>query len=443
VQVTITTIYIAYAVLACLLFALLPLRTAILTSYLGGWLVLPVGMFPHPDGGFTIEVIGNAMPAATMLVNKGWIAPVVTLILAMMKGHRRFLAWRPGAYDLPLVLLCLWPLAAGALAAASSPAPLTASLYLFATWGAPWLLARVCFSDGAGRRELVRGLMVAGLAMIPFALVEAIGGPVLYAALYGAHPFATDGIERYIGYRPLLLFEDGNQYGIVIAMTALAGVAAWRQARDRATAASAAVLLGMALLSQSVGALALLALGLFLLLAPPKPALMRSALIGIGAALLLAAPVYLSGIVPVERLVRHTQLGQQLLAIVRATGRGSIAWRISQDQKVAPLIRRHPLVGSSRWDWWRSGQTRPWGLGLLLIGQFGMIAFALACLTLLLPVGPGVVRGLLPPVTRGLALIVLLSAVDALLNAFVCLPALAAAGAIVPARGRRAEDVPS
>lgn len=433
---TLTTIYIAYAVLACLMFAVLPLRTAILVSYLGGWLVLPVGIFPDPHGGFTIEVIGTAMPAATMLVNKGWIAPVVTLILAMMKGYRVFLAWRPSRYDLPLVLLCLWPLVAGALAAASSPSPLIASLYLLATWGAPWLLARVCFGDRAGQSALVRGLMVAGLVMVPFALVEAIRRPVLYAALYGAHPFATDGIERYVGYRPLLLFEDGNQYGIAIAMAALASVAAWRQERDRVTAIGAAVLIGMALLSQSIGALALLALGLFLLLAPPRPAHMRYALIGIGATLLIAAPVYMSGIVPVERLVRHTQPGQQLLAIVRATGRGSIAWRVSQDQKVAPLIRRHPLVGTSRWDWWRSGQTRPWGLGLLLVGQFGLIALALACLTLLLPAGPGVSRRSLPPATRGLALIALLSALDALLNAFVFLPALVAAGAIVPAHSR-------
>ena len=78
------------------------------------------------------------------------------------------------ASTMPLVLLCLWPLLAGALAAAPSPGPLTASLYLLATWGAPWLLARVFFGDGAGQRALVRGVMVMGLVMVPFALAEAI-----------------------------------------------------------------------------------------------------------------------------------------------------------------------------------------------------------------------------------------------------------------------------
>ncbi|MBI0477235.1 hypothetical protein D9601_17950 [Sphingomonas sp. MA1305] len=429
-------IYIAYAVLACILFCIMPVRAAIVATYVGGWLVLPVGSYAAYRSGFTIELIGTMLPAPAMLLNKSWVVAIVPLVLATIRAPRAWLAWRPGPIDLPVLIFCLWPLPAGIAAAAPSPAPIVACAYLMAIWAAPWLLARIYLDDAAGRIALAKALSFGALAIAPFALAEGIAGPFLYPLVYGPHPYIADGVDRYIGFRPLLMFEDGNQYGIFVALAALCAIALWRQGGNRVQAVHAVIVTGLAILSQSAGAILLMLAGAFVLLAPVRTRDLRRAAIAVAALCVIVAPLYVSGALPIERLVRHTAPGQKLLAVVRATGRGSIAWRVSQDQKVAGLIRQHPVVGTSRWDWWRPSQTRPWNLALLIVGQFGVIAFGLAAWIL----GYGSIRLLARRdrygiVEQGLALVTMLAALDALLNAFVFVPALLAAGAI--AAGRR------
>lgn len=422
-------ITLAYCVLAGLVYVLLPVRRAAVVSYLGGWLLLPVAAFPPGARGFTVDLIGGALPAPDMLVAKAWIAPVVTLALALVAAPRRVLALRPTPLDLSVALWCAWPLLLSPWVVEAAPRPMVASLYLAGSWGAPWLLGRLFLADGEGRRTLIDGLATAGLLMIPAALIEWIARPVFYPLLYGAHPFIDDGVRRYVGFRPLLLLEDGNQYGMTIAMAALAGIAARRWAPGRFATVRAAVLVAAAVLAQSVGALILLAIGAALVEGWASRPTQRRVLLAAGVALALAAPIYLSGVVPVERLVRHTAPGQRLLAAVRATGRGSIAWRVSQDQKVLPLLRAHPVAGASRWDWWRPAGTRPWSLALLIVGQFGALGLLLAFMPLGLPWIRSVAGQPVEPASAALAIIAALTAADALLNAFVFLPAIVAAGA--------------
>ncbi len=428
--------YLGYALVAVLLFAWLPRRTAVVATYVGGWLVLPVGSYAAHRSGFTIELIGTMLPAPAMLLNKAWVVALVPLLLATIRAPRAWLAWQPGLIDLPVLLFCLWPLPAGIAAAAPSPAPAVACVYLMAVWGAPWLLARIYLDDAAGRIALAKALTIGALAIAPFALAEGVAGAFLYPLVYGPHPYIADGVDRYIGFRPLLMFENGNQYGIFVALAALGAIALWRQGGSRAQAAHAVIVTGLAILSQSVGAILLMLAGAFVLLAPVHTRDLRRGAIAVAALCVIVAPLYVSGVLPIEQLVRHTAPGQKLLAVVRATGRGSIAWRVSQDQKVAGLIRQHPVVGTSRWDWWRPSQTRPWNLALLIVGQFGVIAFGLATWIL----GHGSIRLLARRdqygiVEQGLALVAVLAALDALLNAFVFVPAVLVAGTV--ATGRR------
>jgi hypothetical protein len=168
-------IYLGYVPVAAMLFAVLPSRRAIVTSYVGGWLLLPVGSYAAYRSGFTIELIGTALPAPAMLVTKAWVAPVVTLALAMLKEWRRVLAWRPGWIDGPIGLWCLWPLVAGLLAdRPPSPTPLAASAYLIGVWAAPWLLARLFMSDAGGQAMLSRALVISALVIAPLALTASI-----------------------------------------------------------------------------------------------------------------------------------------------------------------------------------------------------------------------------------------------------------------------------
>lgn len=102
--------------------------------------------------------------------------------------------------------------------------------------------------------------------IVPVAIREGTVGPTVYGWFYEPRPFRFEGIYRYIGYRPLGLFENGNQYGIWVAATALAAVALWQNKFASRTQGLlglvAAMAVIIALMSQSAGAILLLLLGL-------------------------------------------------------------------------------------------------------------------------------------------------------------------------------------
>jgi hypothetical protein len=107
-----------------------------------------------------------------------------------------------------------------------------------------------------------------------------------------------------------------------------------------------------------------------------------------------------------------------------------------------------PLIGTGQWDWWRSQPSRPWGLAMLLLGQFGLIGTALAAGTLLLPAariawqaprGDALSARALPWL---LAIVVLLAMLDAVLNSFVFFPAVLIAAALANDRQRCGLQLP-
>ena len=256
--------------------------------------------------------------------------------------------------------------------------------YLGASWGLPWLFGRLYFTSAPGRVLLVKGLVLSALACLPFSLVEGAFGPVAYDAVYETHPFRLDGAIRYVGYRPLGLFENGNQFGLWIALCALAAL--WLAASSRAPLWrwAAAVIAAMALAAQSVGAIALLALGaggLWAFGAVRPRWLVRCA----AAVIVIGGAVYLSGAIPFQAIAKDTAWGQRIVSSIRGAGRGSFTWRIAQDQKLLADAVARPVSGSARWDWWRAKETRPWSLSLLIVGQFGLAGLLLAFATLLGP----------------------------------------------------------
>ena len=68
--------------------------------------------------------------------------------------------------------------------------------------------------------------------------------------------------------------------------------------------------------------------------------------------------------------------GRAVVGAIKSVGRGSFSWRIAQDQRALPLATARPLVGTGQWDWWRPQPSRPWGLAMLVLGQFGLIGCA-------------------------------------------------------------------
>ena len=432
--------FLLFPLAALALFMRFAPAVAALATCLGGWLLLPVATLggPAPDGAFAYWIIGQALPSDALLA-KAWVAPVTALVGLAAFAPRLWRTWRPVWPDAAVLLWCAWPLAQAAVGLAGDPPAALASLYLAGSWGAPWLVGRLCCAGAGGGRRLLQALALAGLACLPFALVEAVQGAVFHAALYAPHPFAFDGTERYLGHRPIGFFEHGNQYGLWVALSALAAV--WLARATPAGGArrgwltAAAVLVAMTLAAQSVGAIVLLGIGIAALQAC-RWASPRRMTIGAVALAALAGGIYLSGVVPLQHIATETRLGRKAVDVIRATGRGSLTWRVSQDQKMLRPAFAKPLTGSAHWDWWRPEQRRPWGLPLMLAGQFGVVGL-LSCFGLLL--WPAASAGLAhargsawatSALPLALATIVLLALGDMLLNTFIFFPALLCAGAL-------------
>ena len=430
-------VYLVFALAALAVFAWQQPAVAASVVFFGGWLVLPVGHFPAGSAGvdFPYWIIGLALPS-DMLLTKAWVAPAAAMLGVLAFDRATLFRLRPVWADAPMLVWCLWPALRALGSPGTDPEGWLASLYLAGCWGLPWLLGRLYYADVPGQRLLVKALALAGAACLPLSLIEGIGGPQTYGWFYDDHPFRLDGAFRYIGYRPLGFFENGNQFGLWVSLCALAALwLALASGGKRLYRGLAALTAAMALAAQSVGGILLLGMGLAVMWAS-RFVRARSLLVAPLALLLVAGAVYLSGVVPVAKIGKETAFGQRVVGAFRAVGRGSFTWRIGQDQKLLADATARPLVGSGDWAWWRSKKTRPWGLPLLVVGQFGLIgliagfgalagpAFAAAWRT---PRGSAWQVQALPLL---LAVIVALTLLDALLNSFVFFPAILAAGGL-------------
>jgi hypothetical protein len=443
---SIEAIYLAWVVATLALFRFFKPAVAVLAGYLGGWILLPVGVYPAgaADAVSPYWIIGLALPS-DMPVSKAGIAAASALLGVAVFDRGALRRLRPAWLDVPVVLWCLWPWIASLFNDEPRPSAALASVYLVACWGVPWLLGRLYFASRDGQLLLVKGLVLSALACLPFSVVEGVLGPAFYGWVYGPHPFRLDGAVRYLGFRPLGFFENGNQFGLWISLCALASLWLARAAppdRQRVWGWIAAIVVAMALAAQSVGGIVLLALGACGLWACAivRP---RAMIVAATALILGGGSVYVSGVIPFNSIARETSAGREVVSAFRSLGRGSFTWRVSQDQKLLAAATAHPAVGTAQWDWWRAHGTRPWSLSMLVLGQFGAIGLLLVLATLL---GPALaVAWSAPPgsawrlenVPLLLAALLLLTVVDALLNSFIFFPALLAAGGLATARAER------
>lgn len=420
--------YIAYAVATIWVFLKRPpLQAALLCSF-AGWLFLPVADYPAKaitKQGFTVDVIGTVLPS-NLLITKTLIVPLAVLAGLAFGAPRLFRDFRFTMMDAAMACFCLSPLLACAAGRTTVATAIVQAGYLAGVWGATWMIGRVILADQAGRQGLIEAIVVSGLVLVPVAVLEGLHPAWLYNAAFGPHPFQVEGAVRYFSFRPLGFFEHGNQYGIWMAIAALAALfrALRRQPRSWGDIAVAGLLAGCAILSQSVGAILLLIFGGMGLLMPAKA--IRQGLIAAAAVLLIGGPVYLSGKVPIQRLAETTAAGRKALGVLHATGRESLGYRVRRDQMALPMIYRAPLTGYGAWDWWRPLESHPWGLPLLIAGQFGLLSLLLAAIALL----GGALRELWQGSRSVLPIIVVVAAIDAWLNSYVYFPAFLAAAAM-------------
>ncbi len=243
-----------------LVFLLLPPRTAVAVSFIGAWLFLPVVSY---------EISG--LPDYTKMS-----ASCVGILLATLLFHGdRFRGLRFHWLDLPIMTWCLVPFASSISNGLGAYDGLSCVLTTTVTWGFPYLIGRLHFQDAAGLRFLARALLVGGLVYVPLCLFEIKMSPQLNEAVYGFRTERFWNTVRFGGFRPEVFMGSGLMVGMWMSATALVGVWLWltgavTHVRGYRAGWPVAILLATAVLCKSLGALALLAIGLGVLLGTRK-----------------------------------------------------------------------------------------------------------------------------------------------------------------------------
>ena len=447
----VSTVLAAWVLACVVLFRRWPGRDAALVALIGGWAFLPNGRYPpsvffEPLGrGGSMHTI--ALPTADPF-NKATAIALGCLAGAILFDWPALRRFRPGWADLPLLAWCLVPLASASANGLPPTGGLAQARYLVLSWGVPYLMGRVYLTDPDALRRLPLGLVLAGVLYLPLCLVELIRRPFLYGMVYGAHPYQLLGAERFLGYRPMVFLEDGNQLGMWMAGAAVSAAWLWKAGRVPTFAGVpagvvAALLVSATFLFQSHAAIALMLVSLALLLfVGQKSAVRRAPKRAWMIVVLVLGLVVGASVMVFARQSFDPGFRTALRGAFGAVGKGSFTWRMARYEDHFPQIARRPILGWARPDWSASADQTfvdPIGNGLWLhvLGRYGLLGLVSSAAVLTLPV-LRVLRRVprrtwYTPAGSAVSLLAVLLAinlVDSLLNSGWLLPLLAGAGGL-------------
>jgi hypothetical protein len=445
--------FLAWVLISLFFFRRYPLRVAILVNFIAGAALLPSATYAPTAVVFPFWILGTSLPSIHFFT-KATVTGMTCLFGILLFDRKSIQRFRLGFWDLPMCVWCAVPLLSAIANEQGLVVALRGELYQILAWGVPYLAGRLYFGDAESWKLAAKAFVIAGLAYVPICLTEIFTGPQLYAHLYGYQPYRWIGAQRYFGFRPIGLLEDGNQLGIWMATSALIAICLWRRRIvHRVLGIPISWVSGglfcVTLLCQSAGSIVLL-----LCLLPfawfRKSHLPRT-ILGVVLVMVLGfMALRLANVLSLQRLVKQNALARSAAYSLKRIQRGSFGWRLSQDEKYVGIALEKPLLGSGEWDWWKGGSTRPWGLWLLTFGMYGLAGLiALECIQLL-----PVARILWSPdpdsdpskfaVRGALAAAISMSAIDNLLNGSMTLPLLLVIGGLnAPAFAASVNQVPS
>jgi hypothetical protein len=416
-----------------------PIRVAILINFLGGWALLPSAAFVASPVQFPYWILGTCL-ASNYFFTKATVTGLSGLIGILVFDRRSFARFQLSIWDLPTLAWCIVPIFSGVANEQSFGISLRGGLYQLLAWGAPYLVGRLYFSDTASLHLAAKALVIAGLAYVPICLVELFIGPHFYAVLYGYQPYRWIGAQRYFGFRPIGLLEDGNQLGIWMATSTVIAVYLWMQNLVKdiigiPIAWISVILLAVTFLCQSAGSIILL-IGLLLFLFFSRHDLTKALTAIVLFVVVTLVALRLGNVISLRTIVKQNMAANAGAQALKKLGRGSFGWRLSQDEKHVGIALEKPILGFGVWDWWKVSSSRPWSLWLLSFGMYGIVGLLALEGLQLIPVA----RILWFPFARSetdgsdlhrvLATVILMSALDNLLNASMILPILLLIGGL-------------
>jgi hypothetical protein len=438
--------------LGTLLFRICSLRVAIVSNFLAGWAVLPGADFPPTQAVFPYWILPVCLPS-TSFVTKATVLGIAAIAGTFLFHCAEIRKLELGVTDLAFLLLCVAPIFSSI---ANHRSPLTGifgAAYLFFAWLVPFYLGRFYLYDPDSLLLLARAVALAGAIYIPICLVELFSGPQIYFHIYGYQPFRWIGAQRYLGFRPIGLLEDGNQLGIWMASASWVALAALIL-QTRITVLNiqlkwvALPFVAVTLICQSIGSV--LALGvMFVLVLLCNRFPLRFTLTALLFGILSFASLQLLHLVHWRELGQSNRTAQSISKGLSRVGRGSFAWRMRRDERQGSLAMRKPFFGSGEWNWWQGGGIRPWDIWMLVAGMYGIVGVLAVALMLLMPVILAVWHPFSRKTSDGYAIVIVLigplviTLLDSLMNGAIILPYLLIAGALSSPRIRSEAMTPS
>lgn len=343
------TAFILWPVVCVILYRKMKLATALCTSIIGGYLLLP-------------EVVSYDLPLLPVL-NKHTIPTIAALVLtAIVLGDRsRAYPTLPGWIPRNrMALLFITMLIAGSFGTILTnrdtlfygPAVLP-GLRLYDAFSmvldmliilAPLLLGRRVLASREGQKALLTVLVISALLYTIPSLYEVRMSPQLHSTVYGIFPFHFGQAMRGGGFRPSVFLSHGLDLAIFITFAVIAAIGLFRTAvspsRERLMMAAGWLFLVL-VLCKSLGAfLIATVLAPVALLCKVRTQLMVAAVIS--GIVLVYPTLRAADLVPVQEFV--TFIGQR--SPERAQ---SLTTRIQNEDILLEKARERPLFGWGGW----------------------------------------------------------------------------------------------
>jgi hypothetical protein len=244
------------------LFRRLNARLAVASAFVGGWMFLPVA-------GLKIKGIPeyNKMTATCMVI----------IFWAHHFDRDRFSNFSFSMFDLPMFLLCITPFFSSLFNGLGIYDGLSQTMYQSITWGVPYYIGRVYFSDTEYLKLLGTTIFIGAVAYIPFCWFEMIMSPQLHRLTYGFHQHNfLQTLRDGGGFRPMVYMGHGLMTATWIGLGVFIGT--WllytRNLPEKLLIFPSQVpLVALALtflMMKSYGAIFLVFLGLFIILVSNK-----------------------------------------------------------------------------------------------------------------------------------------------------------------------------
>jgi len=359
---------------ALLMFASLPARKAVLVSFLGLWLFLPVAEYSVPG-----------LPDYT----KSAAISLSVLLGAILLDARSFSALRFSGVDLPVIVWCLCPIASSVANDLGWYDGFSNATTRALEWGVPYLLGRVYFRDEEAFRELVKAVAIGGLVYVPLCLFEARMSPILHAKIYGFHQHVWMQSQRFGGWRPTVFLTHGLSVAFFMAIATMSAFGLWRQ-RTRVKLLGLNVGWGFVLILVALVACKSIN-GWFLALAGiGMVAIGRSPLARIVWIAVLCAPLLYFG-ARVYSLWSPEAVVEGLSSIGLDGRSESLQTRLRSERLLADRALERPWFGWGGWA--RNRVTTEFGYDaaitdgfwILVFGRSGFFGLVAWCTTILLP----------------------------------------------------------